>query len=398
MRRCDSAAVLIATAMIALLSDAVQAAPPFVYVDDSAVAGGDGSESDPVPTIQEGIALLPRRGGVVVIQPGLYFGPILIDRDNVILWGDTEPIYDADGFLEGFTEEVLITLDGPLPAAGCVAPPEPVDAVELRGDNIQIHNVVVEAPINSFRHSPCGSSLSVKAENDDFYDNIVLSHILLPGVSPTGIWTRKANVTIEYVTSLDPGGIGINPTAGGHVDIRRAHIGRKDAQVDFLGFWERPREGEQPHFLSGSVRDCNLGGSTGQFGFAVDGVGILVNGRAGDGVNDDPTVPLQIALEITGNTIHSNIKGIHVQPLEFSGGLGIADTVFLLDVSGNTYVRNKRADVEIDFKTTPIFAGQSEYAANSSVFVLDGDGFFPDTQNVDLGPAENGNTYELIQP
>ncbi len=88
-----------------------------VHVDASAAPGGNGNSKKPFQTIEEGIASLPRNGGTVLIQPGTYIGPIVVDRSNVIIRGDTTPIKEG-GFLTGFDEEVVVTIVEPLSDPG----------------------------------------------------------------------------------------------------------------------------------------------------------------------------------------------------------------------------------------------------------------------------------------
>ena len=78
-------------------------------------------------TLQEGIALLPEDGGTVLVKPGTYIGPILVERDEVILRGDATPLFDGDGFLTGFDNEVLITINSPLSNQSSPGNPEPQD-------------------------------------------------------------------------------------------------------------------------------------------------------------------------------------------------------------------------------------------------------------------------------
>lgn len=385
------------------LSSAASAAPPVtvIYVDDSAAAGGDGSAQSPLQTIQEGIALLGRKGGIVAIHPGTYCGPILVDRDDVILWGLADPVYDSDGYLDGFVSEdlfdneVVITMDRML---GELGGPEPEDVVELRGNNNQVHNIVLELATWHWTLDPECSAVSAKAEDDDFYDNIVLSHLLFrhQGTFVNDIWTRKANVQIEYVTSLDPGAVGMNPSGNGHVEIVRSHVAKKSANICFLGLFERPGEENGPSFLTGSVRDCILidANDAGGTGWRPGGEGLLIVGRTGISTSN-PEQPSTMILNVSGNTFDHNQYDILVAPLGYPSGVSTEQTLIDLTVTDNAFLSHP-GEVVVDFKTE---AGEAppQWAANSSVLVVDEDGAFPDSEGVDLGPAENGNEYLLLE-
>ena len=73
--------------------------------------------------------------------------------------------------------------------------------------------------------------------------------------------------------------------------------------------------------------------------------------------------------------------------------LSTDESLTLLSVSGNNYVNNRMEDVGITFKTVK---APHSYVSNTSYFVEDLDFIFPDPEDVDLGPEENDNSYELI--
>ena len=122
-----------------VLSPVYSAIAQTVYVDDDATAGGTGGVTDPFQTIQEGVASLLPGGGTVLIQPGTYIGPIVVDGDNVNLEGDVTPIFDGDGFLTAFDDEVVITINDPLSDPGFTnGLGEPEDLVEFRGSGNEL--------------------------------------------------------------------------------------------------------------------------------------------------------------------------------------------------------------------------------------------------------------------
>lgn len=143
-----------------------------IHVDASAPAGGKGSAKKPVQTIQEGIALVPESGGTVLVEHGTYIGPILVERDEVTIQGNSTPLFDVDGFLTGFDNDVLITMDRALGGPS----PEPEDIIEIRGSNNEVHNVVVDRLAGCPGPNPeaacpvvfLASAFSAKAEDDDF--------------------------------------------------------------------------------------------------------------------------------------------------------------------------------------------------------------------------------------
>jgi hypothetical protein len=378
-------AILIAAVSVTLLPAAVHAAPPIVFVDDSASPGGDGSAGDPLQTIQEGIALLGRRGGMVSIEPGTYLGPILVDRNDVVLWGNTTPIYDADGFLEGFTEEVVVTIDRKLDNGTLPRGTDVEDLIELRGSRNEVHNLV--ADFKKFGFTGFASAVSAKAEDDDFYDDVVFSHLIVRGFHDTSIWTRKANATIEYVTSLSVAYVGLSPTGSGQVDIRRADLAKKGAAVCFLGLFEAPRDENGPSLLTGSVRDSRLTGPTGALGFA-DHWGVLVINIGGDTNFQEPSI---ILVEVTRNVFEGLRDGIYLRPMDPKRPFNAPVLTEIL-AAGNTYHRTQRA-ISVDFES---LSSPKEFVQDATVIVIDGDGVAPAEADVDLGPAENGNDYELL--
>jgi len=396
MRLLAVTAAVVAAATIMPLSGAVQAGTVVVYVDDSADAGGDGSAGSPVQTIQAGIALLPVKGGIVAIHPGIYLGPIRVDRDDVILWGLTNPVYDAEGFLAGFTSDdpgddaVVITIDVPRDE-GDPAPIDPVDLLALHGDRNEVHNVVID----SSGISP-GSSIfafSAEARDDEFYDDIVFSHIIVRGVSEITGFSAKADPLFEYVTSLDPGFAGIWADANGHVEMRRLHVARKSANVVFTALEEQPKADNGPSFLTGVLEDSLLERANGFEGFFNEGIGLLVLGRK-NAVNQ--AEPVTILIEAAGNVFQDNARGVAVWAVHGPNGFSTEPTLLGLDFHDNAYVDNHQFDVDVNFRA-PAWAG-NYYAANTWIIVADSDGAFPDPADVDPGPAESGNEYELIGP
>jgi hypothetical protein len=354
-----------------------------VHVDDSAPPGGDGSAAAPVQTIQEGIALLPVSGGKVIVKPGTYIGPILVERDGVTLLGDATPLFDEDGFLIGFDDEVLITMDRPLGFPN----PEPEDIIELRGSDNQVRNVVVEK--GNFPLVEEASAFSAKAEDDDFYDGIVFRNILVGGEIDTAGWSRKANVEFANITALDGGFVGINPTADGNVKVRKADLANWSfAGVLFLGLWEFPPEENGPSDLIGEIRESRITGTT--FGPpALFGLLVLGQGR-----HTNPDAPSMVRVDARGNTFQFNMFGIRVQPA-FIGAVNTANRFLSVKVKDNSYSSNLLSNASVTFQHfLPIlFPGPYPFAFFSTVSIEDKDSVFPPA--VDLGPPENGNVYQL---
>ncbi len=350
-----------------------------VHVDASAPAGGDGSASAPVQTIQDGIALLPVGRGTVLVKPGTYTGPILIERDGVILRGDAKPLFDGDGFLTGFDNEVLITMDRPLGSAN----PQPEDIVELRGSNNQVRNVVVDR--GDFPVVPLASAFSAKAEDDDFYDDIVFRNILVRGEIDTAGWSRKANVEFRNITALDGGFVGINPTADGNVKVRKVDLANWFwAGVCFLGLWEFPPGDNGPGELTGEIKDSRI------TGFSLFGLLLL-----GQDSNINPDASTTVEVVARSNTFQFNVFGIRVQPV-VDGDDNTAERSLSLEVKDNIYSSNFVSDANVTFqKLFPILSPDPvpPFVFASTVIVEDGDSVFPPA--VDLGPPGNGNIYEI---
>lgn len=86
-------------------------------------------------------------------------------------------------------------------------------------------------------------------------------------------------------------------------------------------------------------------------------------------------------------------QGVAVWAVHGSNGFSTEPTLLGLDFHDNVYVDNSLLDVDVNFRA-PAWAG-NYFAANSAIMVADPDGVFPDPVNVELGPVENGNSYEL---
>lgn len=358
-----------------------------VHVDAAAAAGGDGSASRPFRTIEEGIAGLPSAGGTVLIEPGTYLGPIVIDRDRVVLRGNTTPLYDDAGFLRGFTREVVVTPGRKLLPEDLIAGRDVEDVVELRGSDDEVHNLVAELRGDGF--TPLGAAFSAKAEDDEFYENVVFADLLVRGKVDTAVNTRKANARIERVTSLEPGYLGANAIANGTVTIEKVHFAHKGIGACLFSLWEYPGEENGPSRLNVTVRDSYVHDGNGVLGFSGKSMGFLVIGRAGPRTN--PYETMQIDVDATGNTLESLHHGVVIWADEF--GLGQRSNTIAARFAGNAYARN-RDDADVRFETyRPSMSGPAEYARNSTITVEDRDGVFPAPGEVPLGPAENGNLY-----
>lgn len=360
-----------------------------VYVDDDAAAGGNGSKKSPVQTIQEGLTLLSSSGGKVLVHPGIYIGPVLIDRDNVVIRGLAKPEYDSDGFLTGFKngEEVVITIDMPLMNEG-PGEPEPDDIVELRGSNNKVRNIVVDTAgfvdPNGF-----SSAFSAKAEDNDFYDDIVFRNLLIRGQVPQAIWTRKANVRITHVTALEGGFLGINPTAGGHVTVENVDLANWFfAGVCYLGLWELPLADNGPSLITGTLKKSRITGLPVAFPF---GWGLLLNGQ---GIATNPAAATTVEVEAKDNIFQGNRQAIRVQPI-FNGGINSAPRNIHIEVEDNSYINNV-SDVFVTFQERlPELNPTFDFAVDATVTVDDKDGVFPAPGNVNLGPPVNNNHYIL---
>jgi len=211
--------VFLAIVAVVALFGASQMAPaaasaPTVYVDDSAAAEGDGSAQNPVQTIQEGLALLPEDGGTVAVHPGTYVGPIVIETEGTTLQGLATPVF-TDGYVTAFTDvdddddEVVIKLAAPIAFR--------VDVVEVKASDVQVRDIVVD--VTPFVSLGLNSALSAKAEDDDFYEDIVFSEMVVRGIIDTAGWSRNADATFHQITSTDFGAIGLNPTGNGKVTV-----------------------------------------------------------------------------------------------------------------------------------------------------------------------------------
>ena len=356
-----------------------------VYVDDSAAEGGDGTAARPARTIQEGISLLPNAGGKVLVHPGTYLGPILVQRNRVHIQGLANPVYDADGFLTGFTsddasdQEVVITIDRPLVDVGEFGESE--DLIEIRGDDNQVRNVVVLVPAGT-AEGGFTSALSAKAEDGQFYHAIEFRNIIVRGAVGNTAWTRKANVLFDSITALDGGFVGFNPTANGHVTMRKVDVANNFfANVWFLGLWEFPGSQNGPSLLTSVIKDSRLRNAA-NFGLLVMGQGNQTN----------PAAETTVAVTAKNNRFEGNLFGINVQPV-FDGPPNTARRSLFLGVKDNTYIANT-VDARVIFRHFFGDAGDA-FVRDSTVAVKDSDGVFPSPADVDLGPPENGNLYVL---
>lgn len=364
----------------------LQAIASTIHVDTATGNdSNDGSAASPVATIQKGVDLLPGAGGTVLVQPGTYIGPILVDRDDVIIRGDTTPQFDGEGFLNGFTQEVVITITEPLFDPGSLEE-EAEDVIELRGSNNEVHNVVVDVPAGLADPGGFVSGFSAKAEDSDFYDAVVFRNILERGEIGSAGWSRKANVLFENITALDGGFVGINPTANGDVEVKNVNLANWFfASVCYIGLSEYPAGDNGPSTLTGEIKDSKF------TGFSLYGLLLIGQNQA---TNLDASVT--IAVEAKNNTFLFNLFGIRVQPVFLSNGFvpntGVRS--ISLEVKDNTYAASIIGNVSVNFRQLfdPFdFAGP--FGFFSTVSVEDKDGFFPDPAGVDLGPSANGNVY-----
>jgi hypothetical protein len=352
-----------------------------IHVDDSAPPNGNGSAKSPFRTIQEGIDNLPPNGGRVLIEPGTYIGPIPVDRDGVILRGNTTPVFDADAFLTGFTQEVVITIGRPLFDSG-ISLGEPEDIIEFRGSNNELYNVVVEVPPGLAEG--LNSAVSAKAEDDDFYDDIVFRNILVRGEIDTAGWSRKANAVFENITARDGGFVGINPTADGHVAVHNVDLANWSIGVCFLGLWELPKGDNESSVLTGEIKYSRISGGS-LFGLYLVGQGFLTN----------PDAPTSLIVEAEGVIFDGNQTAIRVQPVA-DENLNTGNRFIHLRSQDNTYMGNS-TDADVQFHDFASYLGGAipggKFVRNSTVIVEDGDRVFP--SSVNLGPPRNGNSYLL---
>jgi hypothetical protein len=359
-----------------------------VYVDGGAAPGGDGSIAQPLRTIQEGIAAAPNNG-TVAVHPGRYYGPFLIERSGITIQGLAERRFDADGYIIGFEDEVVLTVDRPL--AGTYDDPsvEPEDLVEIRANGVTIRDVVIDA--GGFAHlTGPSSAFSAKAEDHQRYIGIEVSHVVFRGVFDTTAWSRNAIIDFDNIRTTDPGFVGLNPTGGGTVRINKALIANKEMNVLFLSLWEFPAEDNGPSVLNGELRNSKLLDAAELSGF-YGGLGVAVIGPAS---LSNPLARFVIDLDLTGNVFSGNDQaGIMVLPLEgVAFGDEVAGGTISIRASGNTYADNG-LPVLVSFETAPFAGPMPRFTENSSVIVDDADGAFPAPQTVAVGDPALHNRY-----
>ena len=88
-----------------------------------------------------------------------------------------------------------------------------------------------------------------------------------------------------------------------------------------------------------------------------------------------------------------NKKGFWFFPNEGPRHVNTAETLSCLRFSDNQYVANNQ-DVEVRFQS--IVPPNLIYANDATLLVEDFDFVFPNPEDVDLGPAENGNEYQVF--
>lgn len=386
LRSCSTMgmAICVMFAAIALVPVRTEAAS-IIHVDDDATQGGNGTRGRPFQTIQEGIESLGSEGGTVLIEPGTYYGPIVVDRSNVTLRGDASPIYEGD-FLVGFDDDVVITIDRDLEDPG-PSDNEPEDLIELRGSNNEVHNVVVDT---QGMFEGLNSAVSAKAEGEDFYTNIVLSHIIIEGDIDTGVWTRKANAVLDFITAVQggihPGGVvGVFPDGIGHVEINRADLANWRNSVCVFGLTDPLAENE-PTNITTSLSNSRLRD-------AADAALRLVGQGAGL-VNPDAPLIMEVVAE--GNTFQDSRFSIVVQPVR-DAFLNTARRDLILHVDDNTYIGITpgpgESDPAVTFHSQGLVAGS--LVRDTTIVVEDGDGIFPDPATINVGGAPLGNSYVL---
>jgi len=362
---------------------------PMVYVDDSAAEGGDGSIGYPVRTIQEGIELLPEGGGTVVVYPGIYIGPILIEKSGTVIQGIARPVF-VDGYVSSFTndgdpdDEVVITIDRMLTGVNFndrSQQPEAEDVIEVRGSNIEVRDLVVD--LGDFELLAEHSVLSAKAEDDDFYDNIVFSEIVVHGIVDTVGWSRNANVTFHQIVSTEPGYLGLNPMGNGEVVVSEVFFANKEGGVEFLSRWEYPKGENPPSKLKGVIRDSRFEDGQEMFGiFDPPGYGLLLLGRGG---LTNPDARIVIAIEAYNNVFKGNLAGVGV----VAWGRAQEDvekSKIELRAYNNVYQDNDQ-DTVISFQSF-LSQGAPVFIEDATIKIHDRDGVF---SQVDTGPKENKN-------
>ena len=350
-----------------------------VYVDDSASEDGDGSIDHPVRTIQTGIDLLPKKGGTVAVYPGTYIGPIVIEKSGTVIQGLATPVF-VDGYVAGFTndededDEVVITIDREL--SGDLSPQsESEHVIEVRGDQIEVRDVVID--LGDFEPLNQNSALRARAEDHDFYSDIVFSEIVVRGTIMFIGQTGNSTTTFHQIVSTDPGPIGILPGGSGSVMVSEVFMANKWANVCFNSLWEFPREENPPSHLRGIIRDSRLEDGT---------FGLLVLGRGGQ---TNPDLPITVVVDAYNNVFAGNLAGVGLvamgPPEEDT-----AEGLIQVRLHDNVYLDNEQ-DTMVRFNS---FSNDAVYAKRTTIVVHDGDGVVG--EEADLGPAENKNKLIVV--
>lgn len=372
------------------------APPTLVHVNAAATPAGDGSKERPFLTIQTALAALAGDGRdvTILVAPGTYLGPVVIERARTTLRGDSRPTFDADGYLLGFEAPVTLTMDRLLVGVDYrdrESGVEPEDLVEIRADGVTVRGFVFDSgrdesgrPLEQL--NDC-NAVSAKAEDDGFYADFEIRDNVFQGIWDGAIWTRKASGVVRQ-NQLEGGGfVGITATGGDgetpQVTVERNAVRGWEAGICVLGLWENPIADNGDSRLVSHVRDNIIAGGEAFYDvFPEPGVGLLVAVR---GSQSNLAAVSAVELAATGNRFEDN-PGPAFYLVATTSGRPTASAAADVHLDDNRYADNAERAV-IRFRTwdaSPI------WVSDTIVTLFDGDGVI-DPSTIDLGPADNNN-------
>jgi hypothetical protein len=399
MRRWSLIAAMI---VIATISLSASEPPVFIYVDDDAAPGGNGSALLPFNNLADAVAMARAVSGFVTVRvaPGDYLltDTLVIDR-SIDLRGSTDQIYDADGWPTGAV--VPGTATRVFSPNGALTKLIAVD----HGDGAVLRTVSIRGFL--FDGTPSGTTMLLNRVQGYWIADNVFSGPAIYGLQSVA---SSGHASGNYFSGVGTGAIfaGGYPESPSEVlfDGNRAVNNSTGGVVLSGASINIPELGDE---LNAIVRDNDLSNNVGNQGFGLRALIV----RRDANVLGSTQSSANVYAEITGNRLVGNRVGVFIDAgfpyRRVDGGCdsrvysGTMNLRFVRNtLSGSsltssliTFTRNTAA-------INPALLPQAQYLHGASVMISDRDGSLADawidhpaTDPV-IGPCPGDATHEPL--